>query len=620
MSLPTLRSQRTRPWSGWWRLADLASDSSAERGRALRRTHFTDRDEAARAAHAHRRLPDALGRRYLLEFDTEGLTQVRGDVLVIGSGIAGLTAALGAAVDGRTVNLVTKGRVTETNTWYAQGGIAGAVGEADSIELHLADTLVVGAGLCDENVVRAVVSEAADALRDLQAMGVDFDRQASGLIDLHREGGHSLPRVLHSGDATGAEIQNTLSGLVLQAGGVRLFEERFLVDLLTAGERCVGALVYDPKGHDLEVHWADAVVLATGGAGQLFRITTNPSIATGDGVAAAWRAGAEVSDLEFVQFHPTALDSDSTPKFLITEALRGEGAYLLDCDERRFMQGVHPLAELAPRDVVSREIVKVMARCTRPNVWLDARHLGETLLKSRYPTVWENCCEAGFDLSRDLVPVAPAAHYMIGGVRVDLDGRTSIPGLYASGEVAASGLHGANRLASNSLLEGLVFSRRIVRALGDDRPERTGRVVSPTSVHTAMMTLPIARETVQGVMNGFVGVTRSEGGLAEAASMLDGMAAVLDYSLRRPPELELQNMVTLAVLLTHAAWYRMERRGVHWREDRPERDDEAWRVHTVWRRGAKPRKVAVNTEAGTLAAGESCAVPDAHTSSKPGRG
>jgi L-aspartate oxidase len=269
------------------------------------RVHSTDPidpiDAGAAPATTHRRLPDALGRRYLMGFDTGELPQVRADVLVIGSGIAGLTAALGAASNGRTVSLVTKGEVAETNTWYAQGGIAGAVGEADSVDLHLADTLVVGAGLCDEDVVSAVVGEAGLALRDLVAMGVDFDHEASGAIDLHREGGHSLPRVLHSGDATGAEIQNTLSARVRNAERVALFENRFLVDLLTAGERCVGALIHDPVARQLSVFWADSVVLATGGAGQLYRVTTNPVVATGDGVAAAWRAGAELADLEFVQ-------------------------------------------------------------------------------------------------------------------------------------------------------------------------------------------------------------------------------------------------------------------------------------------------------------------------------
>jgi L-aspartate oxidase len=542
------------------------------------------------AATAHRRLPDSLGRRYLLEFDTDELEQLRSDVLVIGSGIAGLTAALGAASGGHTVHLVTKARVTETNTWYAQGGIAGAVGEADSVDLHLADTLVVGAGLCDEDVVHAVVSEAAFALRDLVALGVGFDHEESGKVALAREGGHSLPRVLHSGDATGAEIQNRLSTIVRRAERITLFEERFLVDILTAGDRCVGALIMHPETRRQEVFWADSVVLATGGAGQLYGVTTNPTIATGDGVAASWRAGAELADLEFVQFHPTAFDSAANPKFLITEALRGEGAYLLDCNEERFMLGVHPLAELAPRDVVSREIVKVMAQCGRDNVWLDARHLGEPLLRAKYPTIFETCLEAGFDLSRDLVPVAPAAHYSIGGVRVDIDGRTSVEGLYASGECACSGLHGANRLASNSLLEGLVLSRRIVRALARVLPTaRTGRIVAPPSASTQMATLAVARDTIQQVMSGFVGVTRSEGGLAEAGTILEELCGVLEVSLRRPAELEVQNMITLATLTAHAARYRTESRGAHWRVDFPARDDEGWRAHTVWRRGAKPR-------------------------------
>jgi L-aspartate oxidase len=524
-----------------------------------------------------------------MPFDTDALPQTASDVLVIGSGMAGLTASLGAAAAGRTVSLVTKGQVAETNTWYAQGGIAGAVGEADSVDLHLADTLVVGAGLCDEDVVRAIVDEAPAALRDLVAMGVAFDHEASGAMDLHREGGHSLPRVLHSGDATGAEIQNTLSGRVRSAEGVTLFEEHFLVDLLTAGERCVGALVWDPAGCGLRVFWAESIVLATGGAGQLYQITTNPAVATGDGVAAAWRAGAELADLEFVQFHPTAFDSEANPKFLITEALRGEGAHLLDCDERRFMIGVHPLAELAPRDIVSREILKVMERCGRPNVWLDARHLGEAVLRARFPMIFETCLEAGYDLSRDLIPVAPAAHYSIGGIRVDIDGRTSVPGLYASGECACSGLHGANRLASNSLLEGLVLSRRIVRALQPSCSWRRTRVMQFSEGEDPSGDLAQARAAVQSEMSASVSVNRTETGLAGAGAALNRLCDVLGYAPSSPGDLETQNMVTLATLTAHAARYRTESRGAHWRDDFPGRNDEEWRVHTVWRRGVKPR-------------------------------
>jgi len=538
-------------------------------------------------------LPDCLGRRYLVQFDTDDLVQHSSDVLVIGSGIAGLTATLAASTT-HTVALVTKARVTETATWYAQGGIAGAVGEADSVELHLADTLVVGQGLCDEDVVRAVVGEAAEALADLRSLGVQFDLGAGGEVALAREGGHSLPRILHSGDATGAEVQDTLTHSVRNARGIEVFEERFLIDVLTAGDRCVGALVYDPVSRQPQVFWADHVVLATGGCGQVYRVTTNPLIATGDGVAAAWRAGAEIADLEFVQFHPTALDSDASPKFLITEALRGEGAYLLDCDEKRFMVGVHPLAELAPRDVVSRQIEKVMARCRRPNVWLDARHLGAEYLRARFPMIWEKCAEAGFDLSRDYVPVAPAAHYMIGGVRVDVDGRTSLPGLYAAGEVTASGLHGANRLASNSLLEGLVYSRRIVRALRDgSAPIRPSRVVSGEADSSAIFTMKKAREALQDTMSSFVGMSRSGGSLAEAAYVLDGMCQILGVSVRRPAELELQNLVTVATLITHAAWMREETRGTHMRIDFPDRDDANWAGRLMWRRGSKPVLVPV---------------------------
>ncbi len=543
-------------------------------------------------------LPEALLRRYLIEFDTDELVSHESDVLVIGSGIAGLTAALATPGDVR-VALVTKGRVVETATWYAQGGIAGAVSEADSVDLHVQDTLEAGAGLCDEAVVRTVVEEATSALDDLRDRGVSFDTSPGGAVHLHREGGHSLPRVLHSGDTTGAEVQDTLTGLVKGARNVDLFEERFLVDLLTAGDRCVGALVHDPASRRLEVYWAGATVLASGGAGQLYRTTTNPHMATGDGIAAAWRAGATLSDLEFVQFHPTALDSREDPRFLITEALRGEGAELLDCEGRPFMPGAHPQGDLAPRDVVTAEIERVMRRCGTTHVWLDARHLGDERLERRFPAIRRRCAEAGFDLSTDLIPVAPAAHYLIGGVTIDVDGRTSLPGLYASGECTSSGLHGANRLASNSLLEGLVFSRRIVRAIDESgaRAPSTPRVVSGEAEETAVMTAPVARHTVQGVMSGFVATTRSEGSLLEASIMLRDLTPLLGVALRRTYEMELQNLLTVALLVTHAAWYREETRGAHRRSDFPERDDARWRVHTRWRRGEAPREQPVRIDA-----------------------
>jgi L-aspartate oxidase len=538
-------------------------------------------------------MPAVLDQRYVLSFDTAAMPTERSDVLIIGSGIAGLTAALHAARFGR-VTLVTKSEVTDANTWYAQGGIAGAVGEADSVELHLADTLVVGQGLCDTDVVRSIVSEAADALGELQALGVRFDLGEGGKIDLHREGGHSLPRVLHSGDATGAEVQNTLSAVVRRTPGVKLVEDAFLVDLLTEDGRCTGALVMDSGSHALMTLHADAVVLASGGSGQVYRVTTNPLVATGDGIAAAWRAGAEIADMEFVQFHPTALDSASTPKFLITEALRGEGAHLLDCDLKRFMPDIHPLAELAPRDIVSREIEKVMHRCGRPNVWLDARHLGAEFLATRFPTVSEGCREAGFDISCDLVPVAPAAHYLVGGVRVDIDGRTSLPGLYAAGECAASGLHGANRLASNSLLEGLVCSRRIVRALESERVRlRPGRV-SVTVDEPVGSDPRTIRASLQMLMGRHVAVTRSAEGLAGAASGIAQLAETLGGTDLH--SIETRNLLVNAALIVEAAMMREESRGTHFRSDHPDRDDEHWRAHLVWRRGELVRREPVDPD------------------------
>lgn len=531
-------------------------------------------------------VPPVLDTRYAVSFDTDTIPSDRCDILVVGSGIAGLTAALHASALG-DVTLVTKSELADSATWYAQGGIAGAVGEADSVELHLADTLVVGAGLCDPEVVRAVVGEAAEALADLESLGVRFDRGASGEVSLHREGGHSLPRVLHSGDATGAYVQNTLSAIVRDMRSIRLVENTFLVDVLTDAGRAVGAIVMDRGSHAIMALLADAVILATGGSGQMYRVTTNPLVATGDGVAAAWRAGAAVADMEFVQFHPTALDSASSPKFLITEALRGEGAYLLDCEKQRFMPALHPLAELAPRDVVSREIEKVMLRCGRPNVWLDARHLGAAFLEQRFPTITEGCREAGFDLTCDLVPVAPAAHYLIGGVRVDIDGRTSVPGLYAAGECAASGLHGANRLASNSLLEGLVCSRRIARVLASERVRtRPGRIANVADVPAGADPRAV-RRPLQRVMSHRAAVTRSAEGLRAAGSRIASLAASLGGG--GPQALETRNLLTNAAVSVSSALLREESRGTHFRTDHPERDDEHWRVHTVWRRGEDVR-------------------------------
>jgi L-aspartate oxidase len=326
-------------------------------------------------------------------------------------------------------------------------------------------------------------------------------------------------------------------------------------------------------------------------------VTTNPLIATGDGLAAAWRAGAEVADLEFVQFHPTALDHDAAPRFLLTEALRGEGAHLLDAEGRRFMLDVHPLAELAPRDVVSRAIERVMIETGRNNVSLDARHLGEEYLRTRFPTIWAACADAGYSLATDLVPVAPAAHYLVGGVRVDIDGRTTVPGLYASGEVTASGLHGANRLASNSLLEGLVFSRRIVRALDADEPAvLPARLSSAAELGASSPEAARVVAALKDVMQGSVGVSRVDSGLVSAAGVLASLAPAIEVGSSRPADLEASNLVTVGTLIAHAAWLRTESRGCHSRLDYPTRDDDSWCVRVVQQRTKPPSVIPVRAE------------------------
>lgn len=522
------------------------------------------------------------GSRRLLQVDPAQLPTTHSDVLVIGSGIAGLSVALHASRD-LDVTIVTKGVIAETNTWYAQGGIAGAVGEADSVELHVADTLVVGQGLCDESVVRAVLAEAPEALESLLGLGVRFDLAEGGGVALAREGGHSLPRVLHSGDRTGAVIQSALTATLRERSRIPVLENRFLVDLLVEDGVCRGAVLMDAHSGALSVHRAAAVVLASGGCGQLYRVTTNPLVATGDGVASAWRAGADLVDLEFVQFHPTALDHDAHPRFLLSEALRGEGAYLLDGEGRRFMLGVHPLAELAPRDVVSIEISRVLARGGAQYVHLDARHLGGAYLRTRFPVIFESCLAAGYDLSTDLVPVAPAAHYAVGGVRVDSDGRTSVPGLFASGEVAATGLHGANRLASNSLLEGLVISRRIARAIAGGSTVDGGAAVAPVAgcdappaaAASTTLTAERLKERIQALASADLAMVRDDAGLIRAADALGVLAGSLG-DFRDRSMCECANLITLGGLISSSAWLRTESRGCHYRSDHPVRRDGLW--------------------------------------------
>jgi L-aspartate oxidase len=521
------------------------------------------------------------------------------DVLVIGGGIAGLTVAV-AAARMWNVGLITKGSLEETTTFFAQGGIAAAMGPWDSTALHLEDTIEAGDGLCDEQAVRVLVEEGPERVRELERLGTKFDRRAGKLI-LGSEGAHSVPRVVHAGgDATGSVVASALAQAIASGSSAELHEDEFVIDLLTDQGRCVGAVSLG-EGGELTVTLARAVVLACGGAGQVFSNTTNPAVATGDGHAMAYRAGAVMRDMEFMQFHPTALHGSENPTLLLTEALRGEGAYLLDVHGERFMVGAHPRAELAPRDVVVRHMKVVMDRDDTDHVWLDARHLDSKFLRERFPTVYNGLKSRGFDLSTELIPIAPSSHYFIGGVITDLDGRTSIPGLFACGETASTGIHGANRLASNSLLEGLVFGERTVRAMTRDLESDTAPVVRKIKLDLAEEPRPgndpemvrLSRAKLGRIMSGLCGIVRSREGLDRASELLDGLTASL-----RPPgltveELELFNLLTVARLMIESARTREESRGVHLRSDFSERDDSHWKRHIVIRENLASNQPAV---------------------------
>jgi L-aspartate oxidase len=514
------------------------------------------------------------------------------DVIVVGSGIAGLTTALRLRQRVDRVLLVTKTVLNAGSTLWAQGGIAAALAPEDTPDEHLHDTLVAGVGVCDVPAVAALVHEGPARVRELVALGAEFDLDAEGGLKLTREGGHRRDRIAHAGgDATGREISRALIAAlqaVIDDPGIEVIEHALVVDLLQDAHRRVCGVTLHVIGEGqidgVGAAHARAVVLATGGLGQVYSATTNPAVATGDGMAAALRAGAVIADLEFVQFHPTVLwlgEGSSGQQPLISEAVRGEGAFLVDRDGVRFMAGLHPQADLAPRDVVARAIVDRMQATGEDHVRLDARHLGKEFLEERFPSIVARCRELGFDPATELLPVAPAQHYASGGVRTDLLGRSSLDGLYACGEVACSGVHGANRLASNSLLEGLVFAHRIA----DDI---TGRLAAgelpatqpvPPAGPAALLDVS-QRVAVQHAMTTGAGAVRSAASLAATARDLEDLARGARGSEPGPQSWETTNLLHIGQLLTLKAAQREETRGGHLRSDFPDRDDERWRGHS----------------------------------------
>ncbi len=530
-------------------------------------------------------------RRYLSIFTANRVPHIFTDVLVIGGGIAGLRAALEAAEFG-DVLVLTKGGPLQSNTAYAQGGIAVVLSENDSYEQHIADTMQVACGLGDYPAIDTLVREGPAQVERLQHWGARFDIDEDGRLSRGREGGHGLSRILHAdGDATGREIAETLLHRAIDTPGMRIFYQCFSIDLVTLEGACCGAITYHPKyGHQLI--WAKQTILASGGAGRLFRETTNPDVATADGHAMGYRAGAVLRDVEMVQFHPTTMYVAGATRALISEAVRGEGAYLVDRDGRRFMPDYHEDAELAPRDIVSRAILTEMARTKLPCMYLDVRHIDADRFSKRFPSISERCRQFDIDITEDLIPIRPSAHYMIGGLQVDSQARTTVEGLLACGEAACTGVHGANRLASNSLLEGLVYGAIAGRTAGESlsswaangHPSRINSDVEP--VKRVELDIEDIRNSLRALMTRSAGIERNEASLDEAANMIDFWGRyVMDKTLDDRYGWECQNMLTVARLIAMSARKREESRGVHHRVDFPDVDDEAWRVHITLRRG-----------------------------------
>ena len=525
-------------------------------------------------------------RRYLVDIDTISTQQLFTDCLVIGSGIAGLRAAIEASEHSNVI-LVTKSKLKDSNTWNAQGGIASVLRKVDTFESHIADTLKAGCGLCNEQVVDMVVRKGPSLTQQLVDWGTAFDT-VDGQIDTTLEGGHSQARVAHAhGDETGRIIAQALIDKVKTCKNIRILENFFSIDLLTDQDnRCMGLIGHSQPHNGHHIIWAANTILATGGIGQLYRETTNPNVATGDGLAMAYRAGAVLADMELIQFHPTTLYIAGASRALITETLRGEGAHLVDCNGCRFMAQYDPAGELAPRDVVSRAILSQMRKTESTHVFLDIRHFDKGHFKKRFPLISEICENFDIDTSKALIPVRPSAHYMLGGVKTDSQGHTSIENLLACGEVASTGLHGANRLGSNSLLEGLVFGaicgRTVRKSGGPDIASIQHPVMQytvPSSSRSRLDTADV-RNSLRALMWRNVGITRTERPLTEAMEIIGfWQRYVMDKAFNCPPGWECQNMLTVAMLMAQSASLRKESRGVHYRMDHTSADDATFKHH-----------------------------------------
>ena len=531
--------------------------------------------------------------RYLIPFHPKKHPNYFIDVLIVGGGLAGLRAAIDIDPHLKTL-VVTKDALMHSSSSWAQGGIAGVVADDDRFENHIADTISAGWDLCDRQIVETVIKEAPGCIRELMAWGADFDRQDDEL-SLGREGGHSHDRIVHASDATGREIMRAVVDWTEQLPHVEIWENTFTLDAITDGGTCRGAVVSRPETGPCLI-WAKQTILCTGGVGQIYRETSNPEVATGDGVALAYRAGAEVRDMEFMQFHPTMLYIAGSNRTLITEAVRGAGAHLIDCNGYRFMADYDERLELAPRDIVSHGSVQQMEKTRHANVFLDVRHLDAAETRKRFPGITATCASFGIDISTDLIPVRPGAHYFIGGVTVDVQARTTIPGLWAAGEATSSGLHGANRLASNSLLEAMVFGAQAGRGASAAARE------TPDDFHAAAiggddeaggpqgqdeLDLEDIRNSLKTLMWHQVGLRRDEAGLSEAANSIEQWCRyVLPRPFAQTGGWELQNMLCVARLMIDAAVQRRETRGVHQRTDHPELDP-GWQRHIPHRRHAE---------------------------------